>query len=101
MGRKRFVACFFFMFFAGIAPPPFFLDGVILKSRKTMSSLHEQGTQRLKRATQLDREGRYEEAVPEYITALEYFLAELKYEKRFGVPKQTRCADSCNGDMDA
>lgn len=66
-----------------------------------MSSLHEQGTQRLKRATQLDREGRYEEAVPEYITALEYFLAELKYEKRFGVPKQTRCADSCNGDMDA
>ena len=101
MGRKRFVACFLFMFFAGIAPLFFFLDGVILKSRKTMSSLHEQGTQRLKRATQLDREGRYEEAVPEYITALEYFLAELKYEKRFGVPKQTRCADSCNGDMDA
>lgn len=50
---------------------------------KGMSSLHEQGTQRLKRATKLDRNGQYEEAVPEYIAALEYFLAELKYEKRF------------------
>lgn len=49
-----------------------------------MSSLHEQGTQRLKRATELDRNGQYEEAVPEYIASLEYFLAELKYERRFG-----------------
>ena len=56
-----------------------------------MSSLHEQGSKRLKRATELDRNGQYKEAVPEYIAALEFFLAELKYEKRFS-DTDTQCA---------
>ena len=48
-----------------------------------MSSLHEQGNKRLKQAIKYDQAGQYALAVPEYVAALEYFLAELKYEKVF------------------